>query len=134
MTEAVIAAVIFALLLALGLSEIRKYRAAQLDSEAIEYPKKRLNRRLLIGVLVLADILALVFMPDGMKPLYAFSYIGVCTVLLIVIVRLAGRDLRETSVSVVKTHEQFKRKSEAELESAFHEAFQKNKKKKKKRK
>jgi protein-S-isoprenylcysteine O-methyltransferase Ste14 len=128
-----IAFAVFAVGLFIGLAlvELRRYRAALRDTEEFEYPKRRLIRRLVIGALVLGVVLALVLIPDGMTARNELIWYGVCFVAMLAVIRLTARDLHETSVSVVATHEKFKKRSEAELGDALATMVKKRGKKKK---
>lgn len=112
----------------MAIAETRKYRSAQRDPTAIAYPKGRLVRRLAVAAVSMAILLAIQFKPSGMTAANELLWYGACLVAVLPLFWLILKDLHETSISVVSTHERFRRESENELKVSLSEGLAKKKK------
>lgn len=106
------------LIAALSIVEIRRYRAAQYDPDAMAYTRRRLSRRLGIAVLILAAMLGAAYRPASLGPYVSLLWLGACLFAMVLVFVLTWRDLRETSVMVVREHQKFEAESSAEFREA----------------
>ena len=108
---------ILGMLVALSVAEIRRYLRARTGRLELDYPRRRLTRRLGISLLMIVVLLAIRFGPRNFSSIIAFSWYGACLAATMLILLLAMRDLHETSVSVLSEHRRLHREAEEELRS-----------------
>ena len=109
---------ILGILVALSVAEIRRYLRAQTGRFELDYPRRRLIRRLGISLLMIVVLLAIRFGPRDFSSIIAFSWNGACFAATMLILLLAMRDLHETSVSVLSENRRLRREVEEDLRSA----------------
>lgn len=107
-------ALILSYLLWLAVAEVRGYRIASVRADEGEYPRQRLIRRLSLGGLVAAILLAVRFQPV-LEPVHELAWYGLCFVGALVALWIAFRDLHETSLAVIREHERFRQEAEREV-------------------
>ena len=111
------------MLVALSVTEIRRYLRAQTDSKGLaagfelDYPRRRLIRRLGISLLMIGVLLAVRFGPRDFSSMIVFVWYGASLAATMLILLLAMRDLHEPSVSVLTEHRRLHREAEEELRS-----------------
>ncbi len=125
-------AVIFALVACLSLFEVLKYRSAARAGGPIDYPRRRLIRRITTAALVLGIVSALTFKPGSWSAMTDLMWYGGCLIATLAVIWLAFRDLHETSVSVVAAHKRFVRETEGDLTKKYAGERKKGKRAKKK--
>lgn len=117
------------LILAMAVTEVRRYRATRVDEDGITYSRRRLTRRLGVTALILAALAGTFWRPASLSPLMILAWYGCCLAAILLVVILAMRDLHETSVQVVREHKRF----EQGLEEAIEREAQKTPKRGKRR-
>lgn len=109
------------LILALAVTEVRRYRATRLDVDGIAYSRRRLARRLGVAALILAALAGTFWRPASLGPWMSLAWYGCCLAAILLVVILALRDLHETSVQVVRENKRFKQNLAEEMERAAKE-------------
>lgn len=109
---------ILGMLVALSVAEIRRYLRARTGRLELDYPRRRLIRRLGISLLMIVVLLAIRFGPRDFSSIVVFSWYGACFAATMLILLLAMRDLHETSVSVLSEHRRLRGEAEEELHSS----------------
>ncbi len=103
----------------LTLHEIRRYALAKKNPASFPYPRRRLARRIGIGILVIAVLFLIQFRPVEHGPWIEVVWLGFCALIVAVILLLTLRDLHETSVSVVGEHQRFHHEAEQRIRSVI---------------
>ena len=117
------------LLALLGAVECRRYaRAARgsRTSEELPYPRARLVRRLIVGILFAACVALVLYWPDSHWALQMACLLAVCAAMMIGLV-LLWRDLHETSVQVVAHSRRMHHEAGESLQVWFDEQKKKGK-------
>jgi len=103
------------LLALLALAEFGRYRRANTSGRDLPYPRRRLARRLTIAVLIGLILAGLVLKPSDLGARGNLVWYGLSLILTLAALGLALRDLHETSVAVVREHEEFSRQADQHL-------------------
>lgn len=95
--------------------EVNHYMADRDGDGELPYPRKRLVRRIANAALMLGLLAAFRFKPVDIAPIADLTFYGVSLCVVFLIMLLTFRDLRETSLSVVEAHNEFKRGAAAQI-------------------
>lgn len=121
MTGRIVAFVLVGLLGLLSIQEVVRFNRAGRDPEALHYPRRRLIRRLTVGVLFIAILTLTAFWPDAAT----LRVRGALTIVLLIAFcgsfLLLFRDLTEVSREVVAMSSEIDRRTTRELERAMAE-------------
>lgn len=115
----IIGTVLIGVLALLSIHEIIHYGRARLDPEQIEYPRRRLSRRLSITLLFIALMLLVMFWPQQVSPAVQLTLMLLVLVGIVIGIVLLFRDLHETSTSVVAHASRLDREASQELRDFF---------------
>ncbi len=117
---------LLALLCVMSIVEIARYYR-QRESAELPYPRRRLSRRLGIGIIFGIVILLVTFWPK-MTPLMDLTFIGLLFVLFLMGSLLLLRDLRETGREVLEQTNNLNQQAGETFTKLVDEARKKNKK------